>query len=64
MDFMMVPGAMGKRGSSQENPYFYEFMFILGKIIDLCITDPPVWLWICGGKEMESQVVYHILHYD
>lgn len=44
MDFRMVPFTIIKGGSSLENPYIYEFMSILGKVMDPYITDPLVWL--------------------
>ena len=53
MDFRQLPGFTAKGEDSLEKPYFDMFMnsFVMADFP--IVTEPPVWLWICGDKETE-----------
>ena len=53
MDFRRLPGFTGKGEDLLENPYFDMFMNMFVTMDFPTITEPPVWLWICGDKETE-----------
>ena len=50
MDFRQLPSFTRKGEDSLEKPYFVN-MFVTADCPT--VTEPPVWLWICGDKEME-----------
>ena len=51
MDFRRLPGFTGKGEDSLEKPYFDMFMNMFVTADFPTVTEPPVWLWICGDKE-------------
>ena len=53
MDFRQLPGFTGKGEDSLEKPYFDMFMNMFVTADFPTVTEPPVWLWICGDKETE-----------
>ena len=53
MDFRWLLSFTGKGEDSLEKPYFDMFMNIFVTADFLTVTEPPVWLWICGDKETE-----------
>ena len=53
MDFRWLLGFTGKREDSLEKPYFDMFMNMFMTMDFPTVTEPPVWQWICGDKEME-----------
>ena len=53
MDFQRLPGFTGKGEDSLEKPYFDMFMNMFVTADFPTVTEPPVWLWICGDKETE-----------
>ena len=64
MDFRNLPGAAEQDPSSTDAPYFYNILSVLGGIDDPCITEVPVWVWICGDMEAQAVIVNHFLHSD
>ena len=53
MDFQRLPGFTAKGEDSLEKPYFDMFMNMFVTADSLTVTEPPVWLWICGDKKTE-----------
>ena len=53
MDFRRLPGFTGKGEDSLEKPYFDMFMNMFVTADFPTVTEPPLWLWICGDKETE-----------
>ena len=53
MDFRRLPGFTAKGEDSLEKPYFDMFMNMFVTADFPTVTEPPVWLWICGDKETE-----------
>ena len=53
MDFRRLPGFTTKGEDSLERPYFDMFMNMFVTADFPTVTEPPVWRWICGDKEME-----------
>ena len=53
MDFRRLPGFTGKGEDLLEKPYFDMFMNMFVTADFPTVTEPPVWLWICGDKETE-----------
>nr|PNR32277.1 hypothetical protein PHYPA_026403 [Physcomitrium patens] len=58
IDFRRVPGFSSKEKSTVSKPYFEDFMsmFVTCKLPQ--ITDPPVWLFICGDEDAELQILH------
>ena len=53
MDFRRLPSFSGKGEDSMEKPYFDMFMNMFVATDFPTMTEPPVWLWICGDKETQ-----------
>ena len=53
MDFRRLPGFTAKGEDSLEKTYFDMFMNMFVMADFPTVTEPPVWLWICGDKETE-----------
>jgi hypothetical protein len=60
MDFQNIPGIINKLKSSDAAPYYENFLGTLETIVDPEVTDPNVWLWICGEKEVELGLCNYI----
>ena len=56
MDFRRLPDFTGKGEDSLEKPYFDMFMNMFVTADFPTVTEPPVWLWICGDKETKLKV--------
>jgi hypothetical protein len=56
VDFRRTPNWTSINESSAERPYFLDFMSTMHRQTQPRLTDPPVWLWICGSKEAKVQV--------
>ncbi len=50
IDFRNILGVINKETAPRDSPYFLAFMDLLMKLDDPCMTDPEVWLWICGDQ--------------
>jgi hypothetical protein len=61
IDFRHVPNFTSINKTTTQKPYFEEFMGALQRQSQPAMTDPPIWLWICGSKEVEVQV-FHYTH--
>ena len=53
MDFRRLPSFTGKGEDSLEKLYFDMFMNMFVATDFPIVTEPLVWLWICGDKEIE-----------
>ncbi len=51
---------INKETAPQDSPYFLAFMDLLMKLDDPCMTDPEVWLWICGDQQTDDDQRAHI----
>jgi hypothetical protein len=56
IDFRRVPNFTQVNKTTPQKPYFKEFMNALQRQSQPTMTEPPIWLWICGSKEAEIQV--------
>jgi hypothetical protein len=56
IDFRRVPNFTQVNKTTAQKPYFEEFMNALQRQSQPTMTEPPIWLWICGSKEAEIQV--------
>jgi hypothetical protein len=56
IDFRRIPNFMQVNKTTAQKPYFEEFMNALQRQSQPTMTEPPIWLWICGSKEAEIQV--------
>jgi hypothetical protein len=56
IDFRHVPSFKQVSKTTTQKPYFEEFMGALQRQSQPSMTEPPIWLWICGSKEGEIQV--------
>ena len=57
LDFRMLPGVENKESSTVDSPYFKEVMLSLQKRKDPTLKDVPAWLFICGDKKEQAQVL-------
>ena len=53
MDFQRLPGFTRKDEDLVDKPYFDMFMNMFVTMDFPTVTEPPVWLWICGDNETE-----------
>jgi hypothetical protein len=56
IDFNRIPNFTSLNKTSTQKLYFEEFVGALQRQSQPAMTDPPIWLWICGSKEAEVQV--------
>jgi hypothetical protein len=56
IDFRNIPGFTTVKSSTVQSPFFEEFIQLLCSQSSPGITDPPVWMWICGYKDAEVMV--------
>jgi hypothetical protein len=56
IDFRRVPNFTQVSKTTAQKPYFEEFMGVLQRQSQPSMTEPPIWLWICGSKEAKIQV--------
>ena len=59
IDFRQTPNWTSINQSFAKRPYFLDFMSTMHRQTQPHMTDPPVWLWICGSKEAEVQVSHY-----
>lgn len=70
IDFRFVPGYSRRATSGVLNPFFSDFMNTLKSGGMPGLTQPEVWIWICGDHEAEIQAYAEIAnapwveHYD
>ena len=57
LDFRTLPGVENKESSTVDSPYFKEVMLSLQKRKDPTLNDVPTWLFICGDKKEQAQVL-------
>ena len=60
LNFRTLPGVENKESSTVDNPYFKEVMFLLQKWKDLALKNVPAWLFICGDKKEQAQVLQFV----
>jgi hypothetical protein len=60
MDFRNIPGVINKDTAPADAPYFIEFLDILGEEKEPSLTDPEVWLWITGDKDVDDDLRAYI----
>jgi len=53
VDFGQVLGVINKEEFKDGDPYFVNFLTYLKDDTEPGVTDPEVWLWICGEKDVE-----------
>ena len=53
MDFRRLPSFIEKGEDLLEKPYFDMFVNMFVTADFSTVSEPPVWLWICGDKETE-----------
>ena len=58
MDFRRLPGFTRKGEDSLDKLYFDMFMNMFVATDFPTVTEPPVWLWICGNKEIELKATH------
>ena len=58
MDFRRLPDFTGKGEDPLEKPYFDMFMNMFVATDFPTVTEPPVWLWICGDKETKLKATH------
>jgi hypothetical protein len=56
MDFRNIPGILNKGSSATDASYFEKFISILDEDAETDLSDPEVWLWIVGEKEVELEL--------
>ncbi len=56
IDFRNIPGFTTVMFSTVQSPFFEEFIQLFCSQSNPGITDPPVWMWICGYKDAEVMV--------
>ena len=57
IDFRSLPGIEKKESSTVDNPYFIEVLSSMQKKKKPSRKDIPSWLFICGDKKEQAQVV-------
>ena len=57
LDFKTLPGVENKGSSIVDSPYFKEVMLSLQMRKDPALKDVPTWLFICGDKNEQAQVL-------
>ena len=60
MDFRIILGVINKQISSHDSPYFEDFLETVSGMSEPEAMDPKVWLWICGEKDVEVDLVQFI----
>ena len=60
LDFRTLPGVENKESSIVDSPYFKEVMLSLQKQKDPALKDVPAWLFICGDKKEQAQVLQYV----
>jgi len=53
VDFRQVFGVINKEKSKDGDAYFVNFLTYLKDDVEPGVTNPEVWLWICGKKDSE-----------
>ena len=57
LDSRTLPGVKNKESSTVNSPYFKEVMLSLQKRKDPALKDDLAWLFICGDKKEQAQVL-------
>ena len=60
LDFRTLPGVENKESATIDSPYFKEVMLSLQKRKDPALKDVPAWLFICGNKKEQAQVLQFV----
>jgi len=55
IDFRRVPGFMTK--GSTATPYYTSWFSWFANTNEPKLTEPPIWMWICGDKETQTQLI-------